>query len=89
MLRRRAGMMNWNISYYQDPNLAVDSILGKFNDIIEKSTKNKNRIDEKRNPRKPWISKGLVKSCQTKNRLYKLWQQEPNNLERKNCINLQ
>ena len=34
-------------------------------------------------PRKDWITKAIMKSCSTKEKLYKLWKKDPNNTRRR------
>ena len=55
----------------QDPNAATDQLINKIKHCTEmakiiKKDKNKGR--------KSWISKSIIKSCETKEFLYNLWQ---------------
>ena len=82
---------NWNIiESMHDPDEATEFLISEIQDCLEKSkevfkTKNNNRY-----PRKDWITKAIMISCEKKEQLYIKMRKEPNNnhikLEYKNYI---
>ena len=59
----------------QDPNPAVNTLIGMIKNCIEATTF-KNRSKSK--PlRKNWITRAILKSCETKEHLYKAWRKNP------------
>jgi hypothetical protein len=74
---------NWTDIQYNDPNTAIDQLIIKIKQCISKS-----EILNKSNktiPRKSWITKAIIKSCLTKERLYKQWKKDPNNTLKKDA----
>ena len=59
----------------QDPNAAMDSLISKIKNCIDKATsfKNCNTDATKLMARKNGITKGIMISCKTKENLYSLW----------------
>ena len=73
------GSLNWQTVYEStDSNIAYDIFLNKFNDLYDQSFPIKKRKIRKTRARKPWISKGLIKSITVKNKLYKKFLKERN-----------
>jgi hypothetical protein len=61
-----------------DPNLSYSSFLNEFVSIFDECFPIKKiNITRKKNPRKPWMTKGLVQSCIKKEKLYKLFINKP------------
>ena len=60
-----------DLSGFNDPEAAYDSFLKKFKDIYNSSFPLKKVKTIKLNLKKPWVSKGLLKSINRKNNLYK------------------
>jgi hypothetical protein len=59
-------------------NIAYNIFFNKFNDLYDKTFPLKKRKVRKTLARKPWISKGLIKSITVKNKLYKKFLKERN-----------
>lgn len=74
---------NWNDIYNEtDVNLAVEKFIRKIHFYIEEaSTSKKKRVSNR--ARKEWITTGILKSCRTKNNLYRQSKASPSNLELK------
>ena len=73
------GSLNWKTVYEStDSNIAYNIFLNKFNDFYDKTFPLKKRKIRKTRARKPWISKGLIKSITVKNKLYKKFLKERN-----------
>ena len=66
--------------HINDPNLALNNLIDKIKmclckaEYTIKTNKNKNM-----RPRKNWITRAIMKSCTTKDKLYKLWKKDPYN----------
>lgn len=73
---------NWNqIQLMQEPNEAMRLLISEINSLINISTK---KVNKKIAPRKNWMTTCLVNSCNTKEKLYKLWRKNPDNHEAEN-----
>ena len=66
-----------DLSGFNDPEAAYDSFLKKFKDIYNSSFPLKKVKTIKLNLKKPWVSKGLLKSINQKNNLYKKYLNNP------------
>ena len=66
-----------DLSGFNDPEAAYDSFLKKFKDIYNSSFPLKKVKTIKLNLKKPWVSKGLLKSINRKNNLYKKYLNNP------------
>ena len=72
-----ASKTNWNeISHLDDVNIAMNTLIDKVKNLV---TKSEYTISHKNKKRKPWITMGLMKSCTTKDKLYKTWKNDKNN----------
>ena len=81
-LNKLAVKENWDkILSVQDPNIAIDSLIHMIQNCINNATLNKkvNKNVTKTNPRKNWITKAIITSCNKKELLYNIWKLEPNN----------
>ena len=68
-LKNTAASRSWNeLMSIQDPNVETDQLINKIKHCIEMVDKNKGR--------KSWITKSIIKSCETKQFLYNLWQRD-------------
>ena len=71
-LKNTAATKNWNeLMSIQDPNAATDELINKIKHCIEMAKTTKK---DKNKGRKSWITKSIMKSCETKEFLYNLWQ---------------
>ena len=84
-LKYYMSLTDFNSIYNTD---CVDDAVTNFVNLIEsaifkakKLIKTKNKYIQK--PRKPWMSKGLITSCSTKNNLYYLMKKNPNDIAKK------
>lgn len=82
------GYLNDSLSYfdvnnYENIDDALQSLISKIQSNIDLCKKPKTTKNRRNNPRKPWITPGLIVSSQTKDKLYKDWQKDINNLELK------
>ena len=79
-LKRLAGTIDWNsIKAINDPNLATDHMIRKIQTCIDCSNYKVNTNGRKANklPRKVWITKAIIISCERKENLYKLTKTNP------------
>ena len=82
--KNTAATRNWNeLKSIQDPNAATDQLINKIKHCIEMA---KTIKKEKNKGRKSWITKSIIKSSETKEFLYNLWQLDRYN-EVTNIIN--
>lgn len=82
LLKRNAGNINWELIYdISDPNLAAEFLIDNINQCITKSTTIVNLTSRKK---QVWITKALIKSCQTKEKLYLALRKNPSNEMLKN-----
>ena len=68
--------VEWNrMLTIQEPNCATDEIIMTINQCVEKASIviKKKRCDRKCKPRKKWITKAIIISCEKKKLLYNLW----------------
>lgn len=79
-LNSLAGRKNWdNIESMHDPEKATSLLISEIQDCIEKSKSVLRTKNNKGNPRKDWITKAIMISCDQKERLYNKMRNEPNN----------
>ena len=80
-LKSAAMLTNWSeIENLSDVNLATDLFIEKIQNCIEQAkTKKKTRFKK----RKAWISESIIKLCEIKDNLYKIWKDDLQNLEKK------
>ncbi|XP_034946175.1 uncharacterized protein [Chelonus insularis] len=65
---------NWSdVLHMQDPDCATNVLIQNLADIIDQFRCKRERSIRVSKPRKSWITPGLIKSCQTKETLYRLW----------------
>ena len=87
-LKTEAESINWSeLSLINEPNLALNNLVSKIKICLNKAEYSK--IDYKKNilyPRKNWITSAIIKSCVTKEKLHKLWKQDPNNQRKERII---
>ena len=91
-LQRIAMTKNWNVvETMHDPDKATSFWIDEIRDCLDKSKKETRAKNNKRHPRKDWITKAIVLSCKKKEKLYRKRRNEPNNniikLEYKNYVN--
>ena len=79
---------NWqNILVNGNANDDYDAVVKKFNDLYDECIPLKKCTSKhKRDPRSPWITKGILKSINTKNKLYKQYLQSPNDIRRQKFV---
>ena len=69
--------MNWQeVLTIQDPSVALRCIINKINNLTCKSLQ---KTKKKCKPRQYWITKGLIISCNTKQKLYNSWRNNRKN----------
>lgn len=77
-----ASQYNWSsLLTISSPEEATNLFIHEVNSLIEKSRKivtNKKCV-----PRKSWITNGIIKSSNYKEKLYKKWKKDPDNLDLK------
>ena len=71
--RNRLSKVNWNeILDGDEVNSDYNKFLNKFNELYDECIPVKKcKLNRKKHPKSPWITKGLLKSINTKNKLYK------------------
>lgn len=75
-----ASRKNWdNIESMHDPEEATSLLISEIQYCIEKSKSVLRTKNNKGNPRKDWITKAIMISCDQKERLYNKMRNEPNN----------
>ena len=68
--------VDWNkVLTIQDPSEALSMLTDKIKKLMNESVK---KVNKKNKSRNPWMTNGLIISCNTKNNLYKLWQKNKN-----------
>ena len=76
-----ASTINWSeLSQINDPNIALNNLIDKIKICLSKAEYTK--IPNKTNimkPRKDWVTKAIMISSKTKEKLYKIWKKDPNN----------
>ena len=84
-LKTGGELINWSeLSLINEPNLALNNLVSKIKICLSKAEYSKK--DYKKNilyPRKNWITSAIIKSCVTKEKLYKLWKKDPNNTKKR------
>lgn len=85
-LEKIASRTNWNVTETGNPNKAINSIIEKIQKCLENSevVMHKKNKKDRSVPRKNWITKAIIKSCNKKEALYKEVKAEPNNENLKN-----
>ena len=69
---------NWSsLEGYDDPNSAYNSILMKYSETYNACFPLKILAGKRKLINKPWLSKALIKCIKRKNKLYKLYIQNP------------
>ena len=69
--------VNWDrITLIKDVNSAILCLINEIQLLSAQSLK---KYDKKNTPRKPWITSGLICSCNTKQKLYLKFKRNPNN----------
>ena len=84
-LKTEAELINWSeLSLINEPNLALNNLVSKIKICLSKAEYSKK--DYKKDilyPRKNWITSAIIKSCVTKEKLYKLLKKDPNNTKKR------
>ena len=70
---------NWNIYNLQNVNIAFESFLNSVNKVVKKASRKIHNKNISKKARKSWITSGLLKSCNTKQKLYNAWKNDLNN----------
>ena len=90
-LNKFVGKIIWgNVLNIDDPNKATNSFIDSINNCITLARNNikTNKTKNELKPRKEWITKAIIVSCKTKEKLYNTWKREPDNEQLKaNYIN--
>ena len=75
-LNEKLSNMNWNIlTHYNSIDEAYDLFLQKYTDAINESMPVRNvKFNRKKHKICPWITSGIIKSINTKNKLYQQYQ---------------
>ena len=91
ILNRFVGQIIWrNVLNIDDPNKATNSFIDSINNCIRLARNNikTNKTKNKLKPKKECITKAIMVSCKTKEKLYNTWKREPDNEQLKtNYIN--
>ena len=67
-----------------DPNIAVNNFIDRIKICLsEAEYTKKNKKTNNMKPRNDWITKAIMKSCSTKEKLYELWKRDPNNTRKR------
>jgi hypothetical protein len=78
LFRNHLSAINWyDLADVHEPKLAYSSFLNKFNDTYNSCFPLKKIKNKRPTVKKPWLSKGLLKSIKQKNRLYKRYLNSP------------
>lgn len=86
-LTSAANKHDWlSVLSISNPNEATIALIRMIQGCIKLATVNKTikKNNSKYIPRKEWITKAIIVSCERKEFLYKIWQRDPNNLILKN-----
>ena len=76
-----ASTINWSeLSQINDPNIALNNLIDTIKICLSKAeyTKIPNKTNIM-NPRKDWVTKAIMISSKTNEKLYKIWEKDPNN----------
>ena len=80
-LRADTSTINWSeLSQINDPNIALNYLIDKIKICLSKAeyTKKTNKTNIMK-PRKDWLTKAIMISSKTKEKLYRIWKKDPNN----------
>lgn len=79
-LTNAAKEINWNkYKSGNDPNLIINSMIEEIQSCLEKAKICNTKNTQKATPRNAWITKAIINSCNTKEKLYSKVKQNPNN----------
>ena len=72
------------MSQINDPNIAINTLIDKIKTCLSKAeyTEKTSKTNNMK-PRKDWIIMAIMKSCNTKEKLYKIWKKDPNNTRKR------
>lgn len=78
-LKNALSLTDWQlITNTTDPEEAYNKFNNKFTELLDIHCPIKTKQNSKRNtPKKPWVTKGLIKSLKTKDKLYKTYISKP------------
>ena len=80
-LKSETELINWSeLSLIDEPNLALNNLVSRIKICLKKAEYSKKNILY---PRKNWITSAIIKSCVTKEKLYKLWKEDLNNTKKR------
>ncbi len=71
----------------KDPEVFFKLLIENIKNIIDVSRSKVNKTKNNNKPRSKWITKGIIKSCKTKETLYRLWNLDRNNVKLKSEYN--
>ena len=79
-LNQKLSQENWNdILHSIDAECDYNMSIERFNKLYDKCILlRKYKVNRRKIPRSPWITKGILKSITTKNKLYKEYLRSPN-----------
>ena len=79
-LKQKLSEVNWDdILHGFDVNQDYNKFIVKFNELFDQCLPlRKCNVNRLKVPQSPWITKGMLKSIQNKNKLYKQYLQCPN-----------
>lgn len=83
-----ASSIDWHeILTITDPNQATNKLINKLKHCISLAKINNSyrKNNKFMKPRKSWITKALLISCKTKEKLYNIWKKDPNNQIKKDA----
>ena len=78
--KQNLSQLKWNdVLHGSDPNCDYNNFIDKFKELHDQCIPlRKCKINKRKVPQSPWITKGMLKSIQNKNKLYKEYLQCPN-----------
>ena len=78
-LKNALSLVNWDfVLENKDPDSAYNNFIVKFNALMNIHCPIiRSKLSKRKTPIKPWITKGLIKSIQTKDKLYKKYIKHP------------
>ena len=78
-LKNALSLVNWDyVLENKDPYSAYNNFINKFNALMNIHCPIiRSKLSKRKTPIKPWITKGLIKSIQTKDKLYKKYIKHP------------
>lgn len=75
---------NWNsLLAIHDPNQATKSIINLISKCKQQSQQKIKNNRNKSTPRKAWITRSIIQSCNKKEILYNIWKADPKNQQKK------